>query len=230
MLPTFLLQRLTRPTSATLTGPGNARYPASYATPPPKGRRYTGSVSCCLSATGICFLSHPVPDGQHQRSSRSAYRTTGPDPVGVSTFHMRKTRPVRVPLLPRGGGVHAIGQMRPTATCCFPAASPAPRHHIHLSEAHLDEVSTAIHSRSPIRSSPHLRFLDGTTTAWAFPRASHPAVTSNACRGGDRHRTHARDHVIDNIADPSFQRVHLLHATSCRTTYEMPLFLAVNGF
>ena len=166
-------------------------------------------------------MSHPVPDGQHQRSLRSAYRTTGPDPVGVSTFHMRKTRPVRVPPLPRGGGVQAIGQMRPTATCCFPAASPAPRHHIHLSEAHLDEVSTAIHSRSPIRPSPHLRPLDGTTTASAFPRASHPAVTSNACRGGDRHRTHARDHVIDNIADPSFQRVHLLHATSCRTIYEM---------
>jgi len=55
------LHRLTRPTSATLTGPGTARYPASYPQPTAEGATSQTTVSCCLSAAGISFLDHPVP-------------------------------------------------------------------------------------------------------------------------------------------------------------------------
>ena len=94
---------------------------------------------------------------------RSAFLTVGPpgpndpDQDGVSTFHMRKTRPGRVPPRSRGGGVHATGQMPPVAACRFAAASPAPRSSIHPPEAHLDETISAVHSRSPVRPSPRLR-------------------------------------------------------------------------
>ncbi|HZC98831.1 MAG TPA: transposase family protein [Actinomycetes bacterium] len=49
-----------------------------------------------------------------------------------------------------------------------------------------------------------------------FLRASHPAVTSDACRSGDRHRALARDHVAGTNR-PSCQRVHSPHGPSCRT-------------
>jgi len=51
--------------------------------------------------------------------------------------------------------------------------------------AHPDEAFPAVHSRSPVRPSPRLRYLDGTDSARAFPRASHPAVAGSARRGGD---------------------------------------------
>jgi hypothetical protein len=56
--------------------------------------------------------------------------TPGPDPGGVSTFHMHETRPGWVPPTPRDGGVPTAGQMPPTAACHFSAASPTPRCHI----------------------------------------------------------------------------------------------------
>ena len=70
---------------------------------------------------------------------------------------MRKTRPERVPPIPRGGGVLTTMSVTTVAACRFTTASPTPRSGIHLSEAHRDEASTAVHSRSPIRPSPHQR-------------------------------------------------------------------------
>jgi hypothetical protein len=49
----------------------------------------------------------------------------------------------------------------------------------------------------------------------AFPRASHPAVTGRACRGGDRSRTLTRSHVT-GISQPPLQRTHSSRATSRR--------------
>jgi hypothetical protein len=52
-----------------------------------------------------------------------------------------------------------------------------------------DETSSRIRSRSPGPSSPGLRRVDGSSASWAFPPASHPAVTSDARGGGDRSGT-----------------------------------------
>ncbi len=82
---------------------GQLSEPAAWKRAAPRG-----SVSCCLSATGIGFLGHPVPAEQfslpHGRPTRNIL-----DLGGVSTFHMRKTRPGRVPPQSRGGGVLATG-------------------------------------------------------------------------------------------------------------------------
>ena len=89
--------------------------------------------------------------------SRSAHRTTSPDPDGVSTFHMHKTRPGRVPPISRGTAVFprpvkCPGRRLPlhSGQPCTPVPQP-----IHPGLT-LDETSSAVHSRSPVRPSPHL--------------------------------------------------------------------------
>ena len=57
-------------------------------------------------------------------SSRSAYRTTGPDPDGVTTFHTHEQRPGRAPPIPRGRWCSPGRVASPTGTSRFPAASP----------------------------------------------------------------------------------------------------------
>jgi hypothetical protein len=145
-------------------------------------------------------LTHPVPDGQHQRSLRSAHRTTGPDPVGVSTFHMHKTRPVRVPPLPRGGGVQAIAQMRrpPPAAFQQPALHPGttsiyPR--LILTRCH--QRFTHVHpSGLPLTHGPWmeqqpLRLLPELHTRRYQPRMSRRGQAANT-RPRSRHRQHRR--------------------------------------
>jgi len=98
-----------------------------------------------------------------------------PDQGGVSTFHMRKTRPGRVPPISlerrcscdRSG---ALGRRLP-----LPSGQPLhPGTAIHLSGAHFDEMSSAVHSRSPVRPSPHLQPSDGSRTTSAFPLSFEP--------------------------------------------------------
>ena len=48
-----------------------------------------------------------------------------------------------------------------------------------------DEASSRIHLRSPVRPSPACGPPGGTGALGPFPRASHPAVTRSARRGGD---------------------------------------------
>jgi hypothetical protein len=63
-------------------------------------------VSCCLSTTGIRFLSLPSP------AAGLAFLTVGlpsadthPDLIGIVTLHTGETRPGRTPPIPRDGGV-----------------------------------------------------------------------------------------------------------------------------
>ena len=48
-----------------------------------------------------------------------------------------------------------------------------------------------------------------------LPRASNPAVTSDARQGGDRPQAQAQDYAVD-IGQPSNPRVHSHCATPCR--------------
>jgi hypothetical protein len=69
----------------------------------------------------------------------------------------------------------------------------------------------------PVRSSPRLTLPDGTRATWALPRASHPALTGDARRGGDRPSSTDPKHALCHR--PSLQTcvVYSKRATSCRT-------------
>ena len=112
--------------------------------------------------------------------------------------------------------------MLPAAACRFPTANPAPRSSIHPPEAHLDETIrrfTRVHpSGLPLAYAPG--WIEG--RFGFYPGASHPAVASDARPGGDGPSNTYPGYVIDVTADLQFN-APLAHATSCRTTYGVPL-------
>jgi len=130
------------------------------------------------------LLGHPVPP----RSS--AFLTVGLparrlDPDGVSTFRTLKTRPAWAPSIARGRWCSP----RPTTIDGLRLA--------HLNAVSLHRATASITARLCLTS--HQRgfkrfarpvFPSPVTGGWiaspsAFPRASHPAITRSARRGGD---------------------------------------------
>ena len=176
-----------------------------------------GSVSCCLSATGIGFLGHPVPARELGLPHGRPTEPTGPDQSGVSTFRMRKTRPVRVPPISRGrrcshDRVGASGRRlpHPSGQPCTPAPQPIypgltlTRCHQRFTHVHPSGLPLACRPRmdqGPLGLSPELRT---------------PPLPATHVRAGTGHE-HCPGYVIDNTADLQSTR-HLPHATSCRTT------------
>ena len=126
-------------------------------------------------------------------SLRSAYRSLlpGPDPDGVATFRAHELRPGWVPSLPRGlrcpHGRQVIPGRR-TPPCSGPSLYPRPAtHHRRLLITRHHQGFTVVHpSGLPLACSPRVE----REPSGFYPRASHPAVTGGACRGGDRHRGH----------------------------------------
>ncbi len=62
---------------------------------------------------------------------------------------------------------------------------------------------------------------------WAFPRASHPAITSGARRGWGQAIEHGPGTTLYDIRRTSNQRVHSMRATSRRTVQSRALDLTV---
>jgi hypothetical protein len=126
-----------------------------------------------------------------------------PDPDGVPAFRWHETRPGRAPSKPRGRAVSTRPGKCPQPP---PAASlrpaPKPRQHDPSARAHLNEASSRVHSRSPVRPSPHLWLPDGAGALGLEPRASHPAVTRDARQGGDRPRTLIRGYTTATTSPP----------------------------
>ena len=140
------------------------------------------------------------------------------DPDGVSTFRTLKQRPGWVPSISRGRRCSS----RPTTIIGLrlshlsdPSLRPATT--THLSEALLHETSTKGSSdfTRPVFPSPVAPGWSG--SPWAFPRASHPAITRSARRGGDRPSSTSLKHAFTASAEPPNSRVYLIRATSCRT-------------
>ena len=108
-------------------------------------------VSCCLSATGIRFLGHPVPAGElglpHGRLTGPCWC---PDPDGVTTFRTHEIRPGWVPPVPRGRRCSTRPASNPRPA---PAASqrpaPAPRLDHPIGGDRIDEASTEVHAIHP---------------------------------------------------------------------------------
>ena len=139
-------------------GPGHqARYPASYpgrpAEEPATSSRFPAAFRPPAFASWAS-CSRPGLGLPHGRlTGRQHWR---PDPDGVSTFHTRETRPGWVPPLPRDGGALPAGRTSRPAPAASQRPVPAPRHCIPSTGARRNETSTGVHSRSPVRSSPHL--------------------------------------------------------------------------
>jgi hypothetical protein len=131
---------------------------------------------------GFGVILCPLGDGP---SLRSADQAPGLDPNGVATFDTDQMRPGRVLPLPRGGGVLPTDTSPPVGACRFAAASPAPRWSIPSVGALNDEAyGSSLMFTLSVFPSPVTPGRDG--DPWAFPRASHPAVTRDARRGGGR--------------------------------------------
>jgi hypothetical protein len=58
---------------------------------------------------------------------------------------------------------------------------------------------------------------DATGASWAFPRASHAAITRRARRGGDRPSSTSLKHALRHQPNLQPRGVYLIRATSCRT-------------
>jgi hypothetical protein len=113
-------------------------------------------VSCCLSATGIRFLGHPSPLGDRP-PSRSAHRPRSNPCDRNPTGFPRSTR-LRYdrggcPLYPEANGVSRPESRPRISGAASQRHALHPHHHSHR-RARLNEASTGVHSRSPVRSSP----------------------------------------------------------------------------
>ena len=178
-------------------------------------------VSRCLSATGIRFSVILFPPRSWALLAvglpEHAYRHA-PDLDRVTTFRTHELRPGWVPSVPRGrrcsSRTEARAQPAPAAP---PRLVPKPRSGIPSSEASLHEASNEGSHRSPVRSSPRLWPPDGSGASWAFPRASHPAITRSARRGGDGSIEHGPETSSTASAEPPTSRVYSVCATSRRT-------------
>jgi hypothetical protein len=178
-------------------------------------------VSRRLSATGIRFSGHPAPAGASSTltSGYQPKQLLRLDPIGVFTFRMRQTRPGWAPSEPRDGGALPPGQVPPSGTRRLATArslSPAGASHraeVPMTRRH--RGFTCLHpSGLPQPVTPGWN-----RDPWAFPRASHPAVTRDARRGGDGPcALEGTLHPRHQTAPPSM-RVAALMRLACRTTW-----------
>jgi len=124
------------------------------------GAGHAVSGSCCLSAASVGFLDRPVPAGE---LGLPPGRLTGPTirtRRGFHVPHARDTTGVGAPSAPgrrcSHGRTDASGRRLPllSGQSCTPLPHPT-------YGAHLDDASSGVHSRSPVRSSPHLHPFQG---------------------------------------------------------------------
>ena len=123
------------------------------------------------------LLGHPIPA---EELGPPHGRLTGQDLLpgprrGYRVPHARATTGVGAPFTPRTAVLIPDRVACPAGACRFPAASPYTPPPASIGEAPLHEASTrvqAIHpSGLPLACAPRME----RATAWAFPRASHPA-------------------------------------------------------
>jgi hypothetical protein len=127
------LHKLTRPTSAPFRVRATRPYPVSY----PEGLMEDQPnlpVSCCLSATGVRFLGHPVPAGDlsvpHSQPTGRQKKTPTRTPTGFPRFTRVRYDRGGCPLNPEAAVSTWPAGPLPASACRFPAASPAPHYNI----------------------------------------------------------------------------------------------------
>ena len=222
---------------SSLSGRATRPYPTSYAATIRRRSRSRGSrfpVAFRLSAFASWVILRPL--------GSCAFLTVGlpaidpPDPNGVVVLRMSKTRPGRAPPLPRGrwcapgrrlsSGRHpplSCGQsLRPRWNIPSAGVTFTRRHRgfTHVRPSPQDgwlpprsrEASPLpaglLLARGPRMEREPLRLL---------PRASHPAVTRDARRGGDRPSRTGPSTTPSTSVEPPTVPPTFTHAPSCRT-------------
>ena len=104
---------------------------------------------------------------------------------GVSMFRTAEMRPVSGASFTPGPWCSHGCHLDYSHHCRLPAAGPFPRYCFHLPGFWLTELAE-IHSRSPFPVFPLPVTSGWNAGPWAFSRASHPAVTSDACQERER--------------------------------------------
>jgi len=143
---------------------------------------------------GSAPLTVGLPDPGNQR----------PDPNGVITLRTSETRSGWVPSIPRGLRCPSGRRVVPQPShAVLQRPVPEPRHdnpppRLDLTRHH--QGFTDIHPSDL----PQPVTLGWSEVPWAFSRASHPAVTSDACRDGDRHVGHLPELRHHQLVLPSY--------------------------
>ena len=157
-----------------------------------RGRRRRSQPRCpgFLSPFGCrhSLLGHPLPAGElglpHGRLT--GHRRQGRTPTGLSRCTRMRCGRGGCPLYPEDCGAHTAGWMSPTATRRFATASPCtPDPNDPSTGASCNEASPRVHTVHPSGLPLTCNPTDGTRVLGLSLRASHPAVTSDACRSGD---------------------------------------------
>jgi hypothetical protein len=162
----------------------------------------TVAGSRCLSAAGIGFLVILCPPRSWAFLTVGLPDPTGPDLDGVSTFRTLKMRP---------GWAPSIARER---WCSYKPTTIIDLHLAHRSAVSLHRATTSITAR--LRLTSHQRGFKQfarpvfpspvapgwNTGPWAFPRASHPASTRSARRGGDRSSSTSLGRSLPQVRRP----------------------------
>jgi hypothetical protein len=152
--------------------------------------RHLPPLSCCFSAAAVGFSDHPVP------VRTCAFLTDRPtsgwsiplDRNRVAMFHTGQIRPVSGASYTPGPWCSHDRQRNSDHHCSLPAADPDPRPHISSAAVLANEA----YRGSLVFTLPAFPFACNPRQIGALgrlPRASHPAVAGDPCRGGDRFRT-----------------------------------------
>jgi hypothetical protein len=169
------------------------RYPAGYPRRPTGGLArlswfpaafrppaFASRSSCARPAIG-------VPYGRPTEPRTGARSGTGLP----CSAHTRRDRD-GCPLYPRDDGAHPEperlpGRRLPPSQTARPCLSPPATHHTRVRFTRHQQGFTQF--TRPVFPSPVAARME-TSRPWALPRASHPAITRNARRGGDRPTEH----------------------------------------
>jgi hypothetical protein len=145
------------------------------------------------------LLGHPVPAGElsspRGRLTGRPGGTGGPR-RGFHVSHAQAATGVGALYIPGTTVLTRAGHDHQLASAASQRLVPAPRHNHHPCEALLDETSTKGSSdfTRPVFPSPVTPGWNG--RPWAFPRASHPTLTGDARRGGDRPSSTSLKHAL----------------------------------
>jgi len=157
-------------------------------------------LSCCLSAAAICFLAVLFPPQVSaslavRLSARYSHRTA----TGFPCSALLRCDRCRAPPLLRDRGALVAVIWTPATTAASQRRVLFPRRCFHLPGFWLTELAE-IHSRSPFPVFPLPVTSGWNAGPWAFSRASHPAVTSDACQERERALSTRPDSTADQSA------------------------------
>ena len=154
-------------------------------------------------------------------SSRSAYRTTGSDPDGVTTFRTHELRPGRAPSGPRGRRCSPRPRRLPGRA---PAASqrpvPAPRHTSHRRGSRLTRHQRGFTQFArPVFPSPVAARMERAALG-LYPGLRTPPTRSRTTHAevGTGHRARTWNYTLNSHQSISNPVVHSMRATSRRTS------------